>query len=156
MVRSDPMMRDDDVNLPWQYVLLGFFIFGALFAAPILIISLIPGQFHDRDVWWIRAETVVYLSIGLGATPWLLRTGRRRFRNVNPDGRTFGGALRQPPPRMSRGKRLAFSSFIFVVGLLATLGSYSLAPSGGVYTVFIGAMGVGLIGVTSSLLSDSD
>lgn len=153
----DHAMRDDDVNLPWQYVLLGFFVFGALAAVPFLVISFIPGQLHDRDVGWVRATTIIYLSAGLGAAPWLLRTGRRRFSKVNPDGRTLAGSLKKPPPRMSRQKRLVVSSLILAVGVLATAFSYSqVATTGGIYTVYLGLMGTGLVGVISALLAESD
>jgi hypothetical protein len=98
---------------------------------------------------------VIYLAGGLGAAPWLLRTGRNRFRKVNPDGRTLGGALKHPPPRMSRGQRLAVSSMVLAVGVLASLLSYSMvSTSGGIYLVYIGLIGTGLFGVISALLAE--
>src|SRR4051812_3252117 len=96
-------MRKDDVNLPWQFVLLGFFVFGAIFATMLLVFSLMPSmQMRTRTAETVRWISIPYLAAGLGATPYLIRSGRARFNRMNPTSATTGKRA-QP---MSRGKRL--------------------------------------------------
>jgi FtsH-binding integral membrane protein len=142
-------------KLPWQFVVLGFFGFGAIFAVMLLVFSFMPSMEMGRStkviVWYV---SVPYLGVGLGVLPYLIRTGSRNFNALNPKNSLGEREI----PRMSTGKRLVVSSIALTAGVLMSLYSYSQVDptAGGHYTIYLGLIGVGLIGVISALLAPSD
>ena len=147
-------MNPRDSKLPWQFVLLGFLGFGAIFAVMLLLFTFMPDMgLRNSDAALVRFITIPYLGICIGASPYLIRSGRRGFDALNPVGPD--GVRRGPP--ISPGKRLLVSSIALAAGILMSLHSYSQVnpTTGGRYTIYAGLIGIGLIGVISALLASS-
>jgi len=145
-------MRDS--KLPWQFVLLGFMGFGAIFAVMLLVFSFVPDMAMRKSTAAIvRFITIPYLGICIGASPYLIRSGRRAFNALNP---VDSDGVRHVPP-VPPGKRLAVSSISLAAGILLSLHSYNQVnpTTGGRYTIYAGLIGVGLFGIVSALLASS-
>lgn len=143
------MADDRDMHLPWQFVTLGAWALGALVAVPVLV-SLFRGErvmdaAMDR---WILWACVAFVAAGIGAMPWLVRTGRRRTATVNaPD------AVRaRRVVRFTRWHRLALGVIAFAFGGYLTLASYQGTAAGGTYYVYVGLMSVGLVTIMMAIL----
>lgn len=143
------MAHDPDMHLPWQFVTVGAWACGALVAIPVLI-SLFRGErvmdaATDR---WLLWACVVFLAAGVGAVPWLIRTGRRRAGTVNaPD------AVRsRRVVRLTRWHRLTLGAITFAFGGFLTLSSYEQAASGGTFHVYVGLMFIGLVTFMMAIL----
>jgi hypothetical protein len=143
------MTHNRDMHLPWQFVTLGVWACGALIAVPVLV-SLYRGEramdaATDR---WLLPACVVFMAAGLGAMPWLIRTGRRRVGAVNaPD-----AVASRRIVRLTRWHRLALGVIAFAFGAFFTLTSYQQAPTGGTFHVYVGLMFVGVVTIMMAIL----
>ena len=117
-------MREEGAprHLPWQFVLLGFFYFGAIFAGMMVYQSFVPTSgMRDRTISTVRTYGIPYLVLGVGATPFLLRSGARSYGWLN--------AARAPSPR---GPRLMKWSIVVAMGVTAALLNFPFAIYAGV------------------------
>jgi peptidoglycan/LPS O-acetylase OafA/YrhL len=142
-----------DSHMPWQYVLLGFWAFGAIFAVMLIAFtfdaSTDMGPYDDRLARWI---SIPYLLVGLGAMPFLILFGRRRFQKLNPQDE-YGAPMHRPP----RNKQLVVALITIVGGILVTIASYNIASStNGFHMISATVILSGVIGIIRALLRSPD
>jgi hypothetical protein len=141
-----------DIKLPWQYTLLGFLGFGAIFAVMLLVFTFPPndiGSYYDPKVRYI---TIAYLLVCIGLTPVLLRSGRPAVKTLNP-----APATPRRVPRASPMKRLAIFTTMLLIGIGVSALSYQSAVNRGrgVYFVCTGMMAISLIGMARVMMMKS-
>ncbi len=147
-------VRNNDMNVPWQFVVLGFWLMLAIPSVYPLAASF--QEDSGMRPWtrrWFQIIGIPFYAAGIGAAPWLIRNGTRRMKQINTV-KVTQGKVRVAPAAMSPSKRMAVSAITFCAGVVMTLASYGQATPGGTFYVYYGLMIIGLSGFVAGAMAE--